>query len=77
MPTLVVLGNVKIQMFAGDHNPPHFHVVTPDGEVIVELRTLLVLRGAVRSRELTIAMAWAKNNLELLKDEWHRLNSQS
>ena len=76
MPTLVVLGNVKIQMFGGDHNPPHFHVVTPDGEAVVQLSSLLVFRGGVRPRELAVALAWARRNLEQLDDEWNRLNSR-
>jgi hypothetical protein len=75
MPTLVVLGNVKIQIFAGDHNPPHFHVVTPDGEAAVLLPSLKVFRGGVRPRHLAVALAWARRNQELLTNEWHRLNS--
>lgn len=35
MPTLATLGRLKVQVFADDHNPPHFHAVTPDGEALI------------------------------------------
>ena len=74
MPTLVRLGNIKIQMFADDHNPPHFHVVTPDHEALVSLASHVVLRGAIRASDLRTALAWANENAELLAREWSRLN---
>ena len=40
MPTLVRLGNIKIQMFADDHAPTHFHVRTPTSKAIVTLADL-------------------------------------
>lgn len=73
MPTLVVLGNLKIQMFALDHRPPHFHIVTPDGEAVVAIDDFRVLQGALRSRDLRMALVWAKANKARLEDEWQRL----
>lgn len=72
MPTLVRLGKVK--MFADDHNPPHFHVVTPDHEALVALADGSVLRGAIRSSDLKVALTWAEENAGLLESEWKRLN---
>ncbi len=74
MPTLVRLGNIKIQMFADDHNPPHFHVVTPDHEALVSLADLVVLRGAIRASDLRTALEWASENAAFLAGEWSRLN---
>lgn len=37
MPTLVAIGNIRIRMFADDHNPPHFHVLTPDHEALLRI----------------------------------------
>ena len=73
MPTLVVLGNVKIQMFALDHRPPHFHVVTPDTEAVVAIEGFHVLRGSLRPRDLRLALSWARLNKARLEDEWQRL----
>ena len=47
MPTGVHLSEaVRICMFAGDHNPPHFRVLMGDGKAfMVRLDTLQILRG--------------------------------
>ena len=47
MPTIAALGNVLIRMFADDHNPPHFHVVTPDHEALIRLSDLSVMAGSI------------------------------
>ncbi len=73
MPTLVVLGNVKVQVFANDHHPPHFHVTTPDGEAIVAIDGLRLLRGVVRRRDYDVALAWVRTNMTRVRDEWNRL----
>ncbi len=76
MPTIVRIGNLKIQVFADDHNPPHFHVVTPDHEALVVLTTLTVLRGAIRRRELETALKWVRANRDVIANEWERLNGK-
>lgn len=76
MPTIVALGAVRIRMFADDHNPPHFHVVTPDHEVLVRLSDLSVLAGEIDRRSLETALEWAESNLDNLYHEWFRLNQR-
>ncbi len=63
MPTLYAAGSWKITMYAGDHNPPHFHIVTRDRtEAQVEIATMAVLRGDVRTTVLKAALVWATKN---------------
>ncbi len=76
MPTTVVLGNVKIQIFGDDHAPPHFHIVTPDGEALVRLADLRVIAGKIRSRDARRAIDWARENHEELKDAWQRYSGR-
>lgn len=74
MPTLVEIGNVQIRLYAKDHLPPHFHISTPDGEAIVLLADLSVLKGRIRRKDLELGRQWAAEHRELLEDEWNRLN---
>lgn len=37
MPTIVVLSNCKVQMFADDHVPPHFHLRGPNSNAMIRL----------------------------------------
>lgn len=76
MPTIVKLGNLKIQIFADDHHPPHFHIVTPDHEVLVRLSDLEILAGSIDRRSLERALAWVRENRKVLNEAWERLNER-
>lgn len=76
MPTLVKLGAIAIRMFADDHHPPHFQVVTPDGQALVDIRTFSVLRGDISRSDFETALLWAHGNRETLEREWKRLNER-
>jgi Domain of unknown function (DUF4160) len=62
MPTIYRLAKLKIQVFGGDHNPPHFHVVVGDTEVLVRIGDLSIMRGALRAADLRRALEWARLN---------------
>jgi hypothetical protein len=74
MVTLHAVGRVRIRMFDGDHNPPHFHIWTPDGDAQVLLSDLTLLRGTVGPRDYELAMRWARSNIAYLWSEWERRN---
>lgn len=74
MPTIARFGNLKVQVFADDHNSPHFHVVGPDSEALIEIGTMRLMRGVLRRRDLDAALSWAANNIELLERAWNELN---
>jgi len=74
MPTIVKIGNIKIRIFADDHNPPHFHIVTPDYKISVCIDNFEILIGHMDRRSFEIAMKWATKNKGVLINEWKRLN---
>lgn len=74
MPTIIKLGNIAIRMFANDHNPPHFHIVTADRQIAVTIRDFEILAGSMERKNLAIALEWAAKNRERLHNEWKRLN---
>ena len=75
MPTLVRLARSKVTLYAGDHNPPHFHVLANDGtEAWVELATLAVIWGTVRASAWKEVLAWARQNDALLVAKWKEMN---
>ena len=77
MPCLVqITASVSIYVYANDHAPPHFHVVTTDGDALVAIATLQIIRGRVRRQAYAAAVAWASDptNCATLVEEWKRLN---
>jgi hypothetical protein len=75
MPTIKKLSRSKICIYAGDHLPPHFHVLANDGRaVLVEISTLSVLAGSIDKKTLAEALDWAGTHKELLQSKWDELN---
>jgi len=52
--------------------PPHFHIEGRGFRAIVEIDTMTVRAGQMT--RAADAMAWARDNIEVLRDEWARLN---
>jgi hypothetical protein len=77
MPTVVRFGNVVVYMYADDHPPPHFHIVSPRTDVQVEIGTLRVIEGIFDRRDLATVVEWAKGNRALLRQKWSELNERS
>ena len=74
MAKLHQIGRTIIRVYANDHLPPHFHVITPDYEALVEIATLEILKGAIPARVRKPVMEWAKANIDVIKTEWNRVN---
>jgi hypothetical protein len=75
MATLTRLPRSRLTMYAGDHSPPHFHVLANDGsEALIDLASLCVIEGTVRPAVLKEALAWAGQNVALLATKWKELN---
>jgi hypothetical protein len=66
----------RIEIRSRDHNPPHFHLIGPDFQALVDIRTLTVLEGTVSRKALAEAVAWAEGRRNALMAEWRRLNER-
>lgn len=78
MPTLVELARCKIQVYAGDHAPPHFKIYGPGSNANVAIETLEIIAGKADRKALREARAWASRpeNRALLRAAWRRLNER-
>jgi Domain of unknown function (DUF4160) len=63
-------------MYADDHRPPHFHVVGPDFQVLVQISDLAVIRGEARPAQIAEAIDWARDHRERLALKWVELNER-
>lgn len=72
MPTIRRFRNCKVAIYADDHMPPHFHIEGRGFRVLVEIETLRVRAGDVR--KAPEVMAWARDNIDLLRSEEICLN---
>jgi hypothetical protein len=76
MPTLQRFGAVSVRMSADDHRPPHFHIVTPDFQVLVRISDMTVIAGEARPAEIAEALNWARGQREALALKWTEPNER-
>ena len=70
MPTISSFYGIMIQMFWGDHAPPHFNALYGEYEVIVNIRTLEIIKGFMPRRALALVLEWASLHREELMEDW-------
>jgi hypothetical protein len=62
---------IVIQMFWGDHAPPHFHALYGEHEALIDIRTLEVIKGNMPRRALSLILEWASMHREELMEDWN------
>ncbi len=72
MPEISRFFGIIIRMFFADHEPAHFHAIYGDDEALIEIETLLVLRGSLPRRALALVLEWAALHRAELRQDWQR-----
>jgi len=73
MPTIAVVAGVRIVIYPGDHNPPHFHGLAGDRAAQIAIADLSVMAGRLPRAKMRAVREWAAENRVLLAREWVRL----
>lgn len=70
-PTLFKVGNLRVVVYPKDHNPPHVHVIGPDGEAKFALKDFecLFVRGFSKS-DIRQMKAFLREHKNLLEEAW-------
>lgn len=77
MPTISIFYGILIQMFWDDHAPPHFHALFAEYEVIVNIKTLKVMRGEMPRWALSLVLEWVNEHRdEFVEDRKRCTQSQ-
>ncbi len=75
MPTFYTIEGIRILLYFNDHNPPHFHAMFAEYEVLIHIHTLEVLRGTMPRNKLRIVLNWAGKNQTNLIEIWNNLRN--
>jgi hypothetical protein len=70
MPTISRFYGILIQMYLGDHLPPHFHALYAEFEALIEIHTLEVIRGELPGRAMALVLEWAQQHRDDLRKDW-------
>jgi Domain of unknown function (DUF4160) len=70
MPTISRFYGILIQMYFGDHVPPHFHALYAEFEALIDIRTLEAIRGELPGRAMALVVEWAQQHRDELMKDW-------
>ena len=62
MPTIDRFGGIKINVYNGDHLPPHIHVVYNEHEALLVIKNGKVYAGSLPPKQMKLAQAWLELN---------------
>ena len=76
MPEISRFYGIVIKMFFDDHNPPHFHALYGEYEVLIDINTFAVFAGNLPPRALGLVIEWATLHQDELLDDWEKARVQ-
>ncbi|MBA3016745.1 MAG: DUF4160 domain-containing protein [Proteobacteria bacterium] len=76
MPEISRFYGIIVKMFFDDHNPPHFHAIYGEHEVLIDINTFAVFAGHIPPRALGLVIEWATLHQDELLNDWERAQSQ-
>jgi hypothetical protein len=73
MPTVAIVEGVKIQFYAREPPPPHFHAVFAEHRAQIAIDTLEVMNGSLPPARLSVVVSWAASRHEALVRAWEAM----
>lgn len=73
MPTVAVVDGAKIQVYASEHPPPHFHVAYAEYRAQIAISSLRLLNGQLPPAKLAVVLQWAEELQNQLLDAWEAM----
>jgi hypothetical protein len=72
MPEISRFYGIVIQMYFGDHPPPHFHARYAGQSAKIDIEALAVIEGRLPARALGLVMEWTALHQAELRDAFQR-----
>lgn len=74
MPTLDTFKGIKINVYNGEHRPPHIHASYNEFEVLIVIETRDVYAGELPNKQLRIVFDWLSDNSDWALKVFYELN---
>ena len=72
MPELARFYGIVIQMYFGDHPPPHFHAIYGGHKAVVDIETLALIDGELPARARGLVIEWATLHQDELREAFRK-----
>jgi hypothetical protein len=73
MPEISRFYGIVVQMYFGDHPPPHFHARYAGQQAKIDIDALAVIEGKLPARALGLVIEWAALHQNELRDAFDRV----
>ena len=73
MSELCRFRGVIIRIYGDDHGPPHFHAISGDDQVLIDIELVSVYRDELHPRLEREVLRWADARQPELRDAWRRV----
>jgi hypothetical protein len=70
VPTVAIVEGVKVQFYAQEHPPPHFHAVFAEYRAQIGIDSLQILNGRLPPAKLAAVISWATPRRAALLRAW-------
>ena len=75
MPEVSRFYGIVIQIYYGDHPPPHFHALYAGEVAKIAIETLQVIDGSIPKRALALVLDWTSIHQQELLEAFNRAAS--
>ena len=72
MPEISRFYGIVVQLYFGDHPPPHFHARYSGQAAKIDIETLSVIEGKLPARALGLTIEWATLYQQELREAFDR-----
>ncbi len=72
MPELCRFYGIVIQMYFGDHPPPHFHAIYGGEKAVIDIESLAFIGGKLPPRARGLVIEWATLHQDELRAAFHK-----
>lgn len=76
MPRLSTFYGIAIYMYAGDHNPPHYHAVYGEYEAWIVISSGAILYGQLPGRARRLVRTWHLLHQAELAAAWEKAKAK-
>ncbi|GAB5466227.1 MAG: hypothetical protein Kapaf2KO_16630 [Candidatus Kapaibacteriales bacterium] len=76
MPTVDRIDGVKINIYNGEHRPPHIHAIYNEHEALLTIETLEIYAGSLPPKQMKKSLDWLKENQDWALTVFFELNPE-
>lgn len=74
MPTVDNIDGIKINIYNGEHRPPHIHAIYNEHEVLITIETLEIYAGYLPRKQMKKVLVWVENHSKWALEVFQQLN---